>query len=391
MWHECENEDTGSLKVGRIDVQVGDQIEIRDEGRLRTVTYIMGQVAAGTLCVCFKGQGAVPTGDIAWRKISNGLPPSLGQGDSPRAAYVDSQDSKSTGDAFNPIDMPKFLPAKPVLLIAFDSAWTANNRGGMAIVLAAPGGLTTILAPMNCSFGEAEKRVADVIRQGLADRVILALDQPLIVANEEGRRPVDGAASRVVGKFCSAVQPASLKRSQMFGPESPISLFLKSVEALGIELDMPVNIDPEGIQMDGVHILEVYPVMATLALFPTLIDRGEVARYNPQRKKTFRHDDWVSLCKGLGLVFGNIGMGDLQQHCNEAASGNVTKGAQDLLDGCICMLIAWCLLAKFPCALLGDMDNGYMVTPYTETLGCYLKQGAEIEGIRLRLLPPAGD
>jgi hypothetical protein len=62
------NKDTGSLRTGNIHLEVGDIIEIKDEGKHRTVTHTMG--AAGNLHSTFKGQGAVPVRDIEWRIVS---------------------------------------------------------------------------------------------------------------------------------------------------------------------------------------------------------------------------------------------------------------------------------------------------------------------------------
>jgi hypothetical protein len=67
VWQTSLNRDTGSLPTGTIRLEVGDVIEIRSEGRERRVTYAMG--SAGRWYACFKGQGAVPIGQLDWRIV----------------------------------------------------------------------------------------------------------------------------------------------------------------------------------------------------------------------------------------------------------------------------------------------------------------------------------
>lgn len=77
--------DNGSLKVGTIlpnkKWAVGDKLEIEGEGKIRTVTFVMGTAGDGTATekthLCFKGQGAVPRGQISFRVVTaeSALPP----------------------------------------------------------------------------------------------------------------------------------------------------------------------------------------------------------------------------------------------------------------------------------------------------------------------------
>jgi hypothetical protein len=67
-WHSTENRDNGSLRTGEVRLKVGDVIEIQGEVKQRRVTYVMG--SPGNWHVTFKGQGAVPEGQVEWRVVT---------------------------------------------------------------------------------------------------------------------------------------------------------------------------------------------------------------------------------------------------------------------------------------------------------------------------------
>jgi hypothetical protein len=65
------NNDTGSLKVGlsagNRQWKIGDKIRIEGEGKVRTVTYVMGSGQRTHLC--FKGQGTLPLGEVMFQIV----------------------------------------------------------------------------------------------------------------------------------------------------------------------------------------------------------------------------------------------------------------------------------------------------------------------------------
>jgi predicted RNA-binding Zn-ribbon protein involved in translation (DUF1610 family) len=71
IWHEVDNNDNGSLITGDVKLAEGAVIRIRGEERTRTITYVMGSDRNGWRA-CMSGQGAMPTGRIAWQIVSFG-------------------------------------------------------------------------------------------------------------------------------------------------------------------------------------------------------------------------------------------------------------------------------------------------------------------------------
>lgn len=63
-----ENDDTGSLHVGDVAIQVGDSIQIVGESKSRTVTYLMGK--GSKQHACCKGSGPFPSGKVEFSVIA---------------------------------------------------------------------------------------------------------------------------------------------------------------------------------------------------------------------------------------------------------------------------------------------------------------------------------
>ena len=66
----ANNNDTGSLKVGKegINLKVGDKIRIVGEDKTRTISYIMGK--EDRTHICCKGCGPFPIGEVQYEVVS---------------------------------------------------------------------------------------------------------------------------------------------------------------------------------------------------------------------------------------------------------------------------------------------------------------------------------
>ena len=166
-----------------------------------------------------------------------------------------------------------------VSVVGFDSAWTDNPK--------APGAVATIRARNDkLEFVEPElasfETALRIIRaeRGTSDLCLVAIDQPTIVANETGMRPVDRLASSFISWLGGGVQPANRSKSAMFGDNAPIWSFKASLGAIE---------DPERslTAKSGCFIMEVFPALALAGIEPNYCRRLGAPRYNPTRRKTF--------------------------------------------------------------------------------------------------------
>ncbi|MCB1643211.1 MAG: hypothetical protein KDI37_15890 [Xanthomonadales bacterium] len=72
------------------------------------------------------------------------------------------------------------------LIVGFDSAWTAGKQGGIVAVAAGDAGYVLVCPPTNVRFFDATTMVKAWRHEH--SQILLMLDQPTIVANEQTRQ-----------------------------------------------------------------------------------------------------------------------------------------------------------------------------------------------------------
>jgi predicted RNase H-like nuclease len=381
-----ENDDNGSLYTGRERLEVGTLVEIAGEDRVRRVTYVMGSDAKGWRA-CFKGQGAVPVGTVQWQQVApghQGAP--LVAAPSPRNVLRASAPSgvlaSSTAPTVPPLPYweprPRTSSGMEHLVISgFDSAWTASNRGAIASI-AVEGTRARFIPPTLASFAEAPEVLEE--HRGGAPLHIIPLDQPLVVPNAAGRRPVERAVSGLIGRLGGGVQPANRSRADMFGDAAPLWSFLQRMEA---------SLDPREVPgaTHGRLIVEVYPVLALVGLLPFVLERKALPKYNPERP-TFRIEDWQLVCDGLGALASAWGIAGVQDCITELGLEPAPrKHHQDKVDAIICALVGYSAWTRPDGTLLvGDLHSGYMVSPAPAALRQSLEHDALLAGVPLHPL-----
>lgn len=185
--------------------------------------------------------------------------------------------------------------ATTTLLVGFDSAWTRTNRGALVGVLQRNTAAFQELGPPRLvDFREAEAVILKWQAEWLPTATIVLLDQPTIVKNASGQRPVESLVSSPVSLRYGGVQPANTTRKEMFGDPAPLWSFLTRFGGAADPLEPVAN----------TRVFETYPVLAMIALGCTLPDSraaGRLPKYNPERRKTFSNSDWQHVC---GLASG---------------------------------------------------------------------------------------
>jgi predicted RNase H-like nuclease len=244
------------------------------------------------------------------------------------------------------------------LLVGFDSAWTAINSGALVGVLHFEDGTFHGLgAPQIVDYREAEGVILKWQAEQLPTATIVLLDQPIIVKNAAGQRPVENIVGSPVSRRYGGMQPANTAREEMFGKEAPVWPFLTRFGGPADPLE-PVA---------ETRVFETYPVLAMIALGWILRDSraaGRLPKYNPARKKNFSISDWQHVCKRASGAFRDRGLMDIVQWIDAAQNTSPRKSDQDGLDACLCLLVALYLAERKDCLLVGDRQTGYIVVPY---------------------------
>ena len=262
-----------------------------------------------------------------------------------------------------------------MLVVGFDSAWTPTNSGALVGVLRADDGtLEDLGSPQAANYCESESAILAWQAEHKPGATIVLLDQPTIVRNSAGQRPVENLVGSPVSRRYGGMQPANTGRSEMFGQSAPVWQFLA-------QFGGPA--DPLA-PLAGTRVFETYPVLAMIALGWTLPDSrpaGRLPKYNPERKRTFSISDWRHVCGLTASAFRERGLPQVVQWLDEATECQAPrKNDQDGLDACVCLLVALYLAELRRCLMVGSRDTGYIVVPYGEELCEELRTRCERTG-----------
>ena len=261
-----------------------------------------------------------------------------------------------------------------VNLIGFDSAW-ADKPGKPGAICAmrladdAPAGFDP---PRLAGFDAARDLIRKRHRPG--DLTLLAIDQPTIVANDTGARPVDRAVASLMSYSGGGIQPAFRggSKAALFGDGAPIWRFLD---------DLAFTDDPEAVarEQSGGVVVEAFPALAVLGLDPRFTAAPRCGpRYNPSRP-TFLLAAWADVCAAVASELRRLGLQETASWCDGlAVDRKPAKRVQDCLDAAICLLIAarW-YFERDTCLMIGDRTGGTIVTPVSSSTRERLGRAAE--------------
>ena len=266
--------------------------------------------------------------------------------------------------------------------IGFDSAWGGKKQGGIVWASFSDRSLEKYCLPKPASFNEAISVYKKL--RACHEFLLIGIDQPTIVENPLGSRPVEGVVRPLIGKLGSAVQPANHKKSELFGPNAPIWRFLNEIDALQDPIAARVS-------QEGAYLIEVYPVLALTALEPAIMERKEVARYNPENRN-FRASDWRLVAQAVAGQTYHFNLPALSKWAKLAADTRwPSKVEQDMLDAMICLIVAlqWRRAKRERVAMIGNLDSGYMITPVSTSTKAVLQNSARERGVSYQDAPKA--
>lgn len=246
-------------------------------------------------------------------------------------------------------------------VVGFDSAWTDNPKapGAICVIRLDAHGAGLHMEPRLASFSEAAALIhAERLE---VDKCVVALDQPTIVPNLSGSRPVDKVAGALISWVGGGVQPANRSKLGMFDDAAPIWRFKHAVGAIE---------DPELARTasSGTFLLEVFPALALSSIEAAFCSRLAAPKYNPANRKRFKINHWHSVAEAVRR-FGMVNsLRGLDHWCSEIASSETPRKAdQDKLDDLICGLVAlhWIVAPRDQSVMIGDLVTGYMIAPAT--------------------------
>lgn len=268
-------------------------------------------------------------------------------------------------------------PRSSTVIFGFDSAWTdsPNAPGALCAIAFDDLGQVQFHEPQLASFADARAFIY-TLRKGFAVSLV-AIDQPTIVPNTTGSRPVDKVAASLVSFIGGGVQPANRSKIGMFCDNAPIWSFLS-------ELDATQDPAAARVASAGHFLIEVFPALALPALSDDFAQRLGAPKYNPQNRRKFCLEDWHAVARVVQATADGFGVRGLADWAGQVqALTQPHKSDQDRLDAAICALIglAWRAGPLARSAMLGDLHSGYMVTPTSDATRPRLERAALKRGV----------
>ena len=234
----------------------------------------------------------------------------------------------------------------------FDSAWGAANSGAICDLLFEGNSLRLPFDPVVASWDAAIVRAGQKLD---ADLHVWAVDQPLVVNNEEGCRPVDsGLASALMADFGCGAYPSNLGMPP-WSKDAPIWNFIGALHDNGY-VHNPMAIPSVA---GGRFYLECYPHPAILGLF----DLERILQYKVARKNP---EDWQRLVRLVrSLTSAELPVRNICGFVQKGLPQN--KRNEDKLDAIISAYVAayWWRFGVQRSTMIGDVSTAYIVTPHS--------------------------
>ena len=257
-------------------------------------------------------------------------------------------------------------------VVGFDSAWTDNARapGAVCAIRCDHQGRLSSSDLQLASFAQAFDFIA--AEHSKCDVCVVALDQPTIVPNLGGMRPVDKVAASLISWLGGGVQPANRSKKGMFDDDAPIWRFKQRLNASD---DAATARTAE----QGLFLIEVFPALALPSLEPAYFGPLAAPRYNPGNKARFRLSDWIGVTTMVRRHAATLGLSSLATWAHNASLiSKPIKSDQDKLDAAICALVGmlWRSKDRSEQIMLGNTEFGYMIAPASPEVRARLRTAA---------------
>jgi predicted RNase H-like nuclease len=251
--------------------------------------------------------------------------------------------------------------------IGIDLAWTERGRTGICL---AEDGVAVASALVR-----TDEEILSWTRSQAHDNCLVAIDAPLIVRNDVGRRPCERILSR-----CFSAQHAGPHSANLRLPS-----FREGVRGERVARAMGLDLDPYfAIRSPVRRAIEVYPHPALVALFELPLSikyKAKRGRTIVDRQQAFRV--LLDLMEGLvGRepafdVTASPSWSQLRSDVEAPASGAALDRVEDEIDAYLCAYVSqyYWFHGETHCRVVGDLNSGYIVTPVAERHAACIDRG----------------
>jgi predicted RNase H-like nuclease len=232
--------------------------------------------------------------------------------------------------------------------VGLDLAWGEKNQTGVAAI-DSDGRL------LHVGVADDDESIAAALAPFTGDDCVVAIDAPLIVANQTGHRPCEAALNRDFHRFDAGARPAYADRPEFRNPRGA-----RIAAALSLDMD-PQSSAPR-------QAIEVYPHPATVVLFGLdkilKYKRGAFEDRHRELLKLMTHIENLDKATPRLRVNHNVAWVELRKRVQAATRPSQLDRDEDPVDAVICAYVA---LYRYhrpdDVTVYGDFETGYIVTP----------------------------
>ncbi|HLC72468.1 MAG TPA: DUF429 domain-containing protein [Candidatus Nanoarchaeia archaeon] len=242
--------------------------------------------------------------------------------------------------------------------VGIDLAWSTKNGTGLAIIEGNKKEAKVLYSDVVLTDEEIIRHIQEKVKD---KKAFIAIDAPLIVPNEEGRRVAEAVVGQLFRKYHAGAHPSNRKRLSQWSGTIRGEELVKKLTAIGFDHNPSIE------KFEATRkCFEVYPHPSMVVLF----NLKKILQYKskPKRDHVFlcgmfnQYQKHLRALKKSTPAF-HVPEIMLRQDVTKI-KGKALKRYEDKLDAIFCAYIsyyAWSQPEK--CAVLGSMEEGYILTP----------------------------
>jgi predicted RNase H-like nuclease len=245
-----------------------------------------------------------------------------------------------------------------MLFVGIDLAWSEKNGSGIAALDGSIGSGRFVSGDVVFSD---EEIVGLVKKKTKGRKALVAIDAPLIVPNEDGRRIAEELVEILFRKYDAGAHPANRRRLSQWSGK------VRGEEIVGLLEKEEFKHDPYVGRFEETRkLFEVYPHPSMVVLFKL----SKVLQYKAKPKRNYNSrweefQKYQNHLKNLREAKPSLVLPkEITERDIRRLKGQELKNYEDLLDAIFCAYIAYYYWANpDKCLVLGDMERGYIMTP----------------------------
>jgi predicted RNase H-like nuclease len=244
--------------------------------------------------------------------------------------------------------------------IGIDLAWSPRNRSGAAVVRGDAAGGSLIETAL---LGDVDEIAAYIAHHAQPGSMLVAVDAPLCVPNQSGRRPAEAELGRVFGRYEAGAHPANRRLLGRYcGGAVRGEVLVAALEAMGIAYAPAIAAGAAART-----VTEVYPHAAMIGLFG--LERTLKYKVGRRRSRATRLEAWRHYQQHMLALYGAEpalhGHAPLLAQDVAPLHGRALKAYEDQVDALLCAYIAlyafrW---GAARCHTFGSLEGGSIFTP----------------------------